>query len=316
MCRPPSWASWSKHARTQGPHQPHSPGRSQPAGGYDQRGEREPLLGGRSDTGIESLSRNPSTIPRIVVYIFLGLFAFFAIFFMSVGYSLNSFINTRYYEAIRQGWAHEVEKHQALRLEMNHDEAMWEEKRSEHQEQERQRQDDENKKWETIRQGWALEVAEHQEQERQRQDNENKRWEAVRQGWATEVAKYQALQLKMNQDEAVWEERRAKHEEEERKRHEDEVKKREGISWEGLTAARCSRYATREYTALLSHIPLGVDAMDECRKKSINIHGRDLLPSRCEDQVGNYFQGIPEFTNHPTFVGSLRASYGTLGCGL
>ena len=206
---------------------------------------------------------------------------------MSFGYSLNSFINTKYHEAIRQGWADEVAKHQALRLEMNHDEAIWEEKR-----------------------------AEHQEQERERQDNENKRWEAIRQGWATEVAKHQALRLKMNQDEAVWEERRAKHEEEERERHEDEIRKREGISWEGLTAARCSRYETREYTAVLSHVPLGFDAVEECRKKAINIHGRDLLPSRCEDQVSNYLQEIPESTNHPAFVGNLRASYGTLECGL
>lgn len=96
----------------------------------------------------------------------------------------------------------------------------------------------------------------------------------------------------MNQEEATWEERRARREEQERQRHDDEVtKKRQGISWEGLSAARCLRYATREYTAVLAHVPLGLDALEECRHKTVNIHGRDLLPSRCEDQVSSYTQG-------------------------
>ena len=112
--------------------------------------------------------------------------------------------------------------------------------------------------------------------------------EVTRHGWSLEVAKHQALRLQMNHDEAVWEERRAKHEEQEKQRHDDEIKKREGISWEGLAAAQCSRYATREYTAVLNHVPLGFDAMEECHKKTINIHGRELVPSRCEDQVGGY----------------------------
>ena len=115
-----------------------------------------------------------------------------------------------------------------------------------------------------------------------------------------EVAKLEALRLQMNHDEAIWEERRAIHEEQERQRHDDEIKKREGISWEGLSAARCLRYATREYTAVLTHVPIGFDAMEECRKKTINIHGRDLLPSHCEDQVGNYI--IPGESRNPLIV--------------
>jgi hypothetical protein len=110
-------------------------------------------------------------------------------------------------------------------------------------------------------------------------------YETIRQAWALEAAKHHALRVQMNHDVAVWEEKRARYEEQERQRHDDEVKKREGISWEGLAAARCSRYKTREYSAVLAHVPLGFDALEECRKKTINIHGRDLLPSRCEDQV-------------------------------
>ena len=98
----------------------------------------------------------------------------------------------------------------------------------------------------------------------------------------------------MNHEEATWEDRRASREEQERQRHDDEAtKKREGLSWEGLAPARCLRYATREYTAVLAHVPLGFDALAECRNKTVNIHGRDLLPSRCEDQVGSYTQGSP-----------------------
>jgi len=111
-------------------------------------------------------------------------------------------------------------------------------------------------------------------------------YETTRQRWAREEAKHQVL-------EAVWEEKRARHEEQEKQRRDDEIKKRDGISWVGLAAARCSRYATREYTAVLANVPLGFDALEECHKKTVDIHGRDLLPSRCEDQVSNYTQRDP-----------------------
>ena len=186
---------------------------------------------------------------------FLYLAALFAILFVCFGYTLDSLINSTYQKVVRHGWAREVAKHQK---QMNHFEAVWEERRARHEEQERRGYDDETKK---------------------------------REEWALEVAKHQALRLQMEHDETVWKERRARHEEYERQRHDDEIKKREGISWEGLAAARCSRYATREYTAVLAHVPLGFDALEECRKKTINIHGRDLLPSRCEDlEVCDYTQ--------------------------
>ena len=111
-------------------------------------------------------------------------------------------------------------------------------------------------------------------------------YETTRHKWALEESKHWAL-------EAVWEEKRTRHEEQERQRRDDEIKKRDGISWEALAAARCSRYATREYTAVLANVPLGFDALEECRKKTVNIHGRDLLPSHCEDQVSNYTQRDP-----------------------
>lgn len=117
---------------------------------------------------------------------------------------------------------------------------------------------------------------------------------ATRQTWAYEVAKHQALRVKMNLDEPVWEQRRARREEQERQMRDDEIKKREGISWEGLAAARCSRYATREYTAVpLPMFLLGSTPWRSVVQKTVNIHRRDLLPSRCEDQVGNSSQGAP-----------------------
>ena len=202
-------------------------------------------------------SRRPSAIRRVWAPDFLYRTVLFAIFFMWFGYTLNPLINSTYHETIRQKWALEVAKYQELRL---HNEAVWEERRAKHEEQERQRYDEEIKK---------------------------------REEWALEVAKHQALRHQMKHDEAVWEERRARHQEQERQRHDDESKRREGIFWEGLAAARCLRYATREYTAVLTHVPLGFDALEECRKKTINIHGKDLLPSRCEDKVGNYTQRDP-----------------------
>jgi len=61
---------------------------------------------------------------------------------------------------------------------------------------------------------------------------------------------------------------------------------RSRIAWEGLDAApQCLRYGTREYTSTLTNIPLGFDAIKECRIKPMYIHGRRLFPDRCEDSV-------------------------------
>ena len=72
---------------------------------------------------------------------------------------------------------------------------------------------------------------------------------------------------------------------EQRRWDEELAQKRGQIEWQGLQRQRCIRYGTREYTATLSHVPLGLNPMDECRSKSLQINGRDLLPTRCEDQV-------------------------------
>lgn len=72
---------------------------------------------------------------------------------------------------------------------------------------------------------------------------------------------------------------------EQRKWHEELAQKRGQIEWQGLQRQKCVRYGTSEYTATLSHVPLGFNPMEECRSKSLQISGRDLLPTRCEDQV-------------------------------
>jgi hypothetical protein len=61
---------------------------------------------------------------------------------------------------------------------------------------------------------------------------------------------------------------------------------RSRIAWEGLDAApQCLRYGTREYTSTLTNIPLGFDAIKECKNKPMYIHGKRLFPDRCEDGV-------------------------------
>lgn len=137
------------------------------------------------------MSTCPNTIRRSN---FLYRAAIFAILSLYLGYTLNPLTNFTYHKAVRHELALEGEKHQ---LQMNYDEAVWDERRARREEQERQSHEDEMKK---------------------------------RKGWALEVAKYQALRLQMEYDEAVWRERRVRHKEQERQRHNDEMKKREGIS--------------------------------------------------------------------------------------
>ncbi|KIM37987.1 hypothetical protein M413DRAFT_249252 [Hebeloma cylindrosporum] len=221
-----------------------------------QQDEREPLLSQHSDIRTEyGLSRIPKPIRSIPASKSLSLLAVFSILLLYLGYTLNGVINSTYYEVVRRqwdieerfhekqrgAWMIEVQKHEALRVTMNNDAALWEERRAQR-----------DLVWEA---------------ERASMEQQRKAMAKEREGWAKER-----------------EERGRRQKEEERKKHDDEDKKREGITWEGLQGGRCSRYETREYTAVLSHVPLGVDAMEVCRRKPIVVHGRSLLPSRCEDQ--------------------------------
>ena len=262
---------------------------------------------GRYSSDAASSSNSPKTIPRISISSFFYLSAF-AVLFAWLGYTLNSSINSAYHEAIRHAWSVEERYHWKQRN-------TWALEATKHQEIRQAWSIEEQDHWKQ-RNMWSLEVAKH-EDVRQAWNIEELNHSKERDEWALEVAKHQELRAQMNHEEATWEDRRASREERERQRHDDEVtKKREGLSWEGLAPARCLRYATREYTAVLAHVPLGFDALAECRNKTVNIHGRDLLPSRCEDQVGSYTQGSPGSTNYTAFVGSMWASYWTLGCGL
>ena len=57
------------------------------------------------------------------------------------------------------------------------------------------------------------------------------------------------------------------------------------LEWENLTSSnQCLRYGTREYSATLS-VPVGMDPVKECWQKTIDIHGRQILPSRCDTRV-------------------------------
>jgi len=74
-------------------------------------------------------------------------------------------------------------------------------------------------------------------------------------------------------------------EEQKRQEREEEARKRASIAWIGLEPGHCLRYKLKEYTATLSHVPLGLNGIEECWNKSIEIHGRQWFPSQCEDQV-------------------------------
>lgn len=79
-----------------------------------------------------------------------------------------------------------------------------------------------------------------------------------------------------------WRKERADHENRERQ---EEEEKRALIYWKDLKPSnRCLRYGTREYSATLAHVPIGMDPLKECWNKTIDIHGRQILPSRCDTQ--------------------------------
>jgi hypothetical protein len=112
----------------------------------------------------------------------------------------------------------------------------------------------------------------------------------IRREWEAEERDHQALRDAWNSERKAmvmereqWREERADHDNRQRR---EEEEKRALLVWENLTPSnKCLRYGTREYSATLAHVPLGLDPWKECWKKSIDIHGRQILPSRCDTQV-------------------------------
>ena len=85
---------------------------------------------------------------------------------------------------------------------------------------------------------------------------------------------------------AEWDKLRRERADQENRERQEEEEKRALIVWQDLTAStQCLRYGTREYSAKLAHVPIGLDPLKECWKKSIDIHGRQIFPSRCDTQV-------------------------------
>ena len=109
----------------------------------------------------------------------------------------------------------------------------------------------------------------YHEAQKWRWDCEEKYHNRLRDAWTTEKRQHEELRIQMDHERKAMEEER-------RRIHDEQA----GISWEGLEAREhCLRYATREYTANLTHVPVGLDALEECRNKPIQVHGKFVLPS-------------------------------------
>ena len=114
------------------------------------------------------------------------------------------------------------------------------------------------------------------QQARREWQAEEREHQVLRDAWTSER---NAMVMEREQ----WRKERQDHE---NRQQREEEEKRALIVWEDFTPSnKCLRYGTREYSATLSHVPLGLDPLKECWKKSIDIHGRQIFPSRCDTQV-------------------------------
>ncbi|KAF8891490.1 hypothetical protein CPB84DRAFT_1683322 [Gymnopilus junonius] len=138
---------------------------------------------------------------------------------------------------------------------------------------------------------------------------EQAKWlEKERQDWARERAKEERiLEEERRADEERRQSERREKERKERQKKEEEDRKRDAIAWTDFEVGHCLRYGIREYSAVISQVPVGFDSVEECRKKPISIHGREWLPSSCnpEDQcpsgrvTGHWEIDIDEVTCRP-----------------
>lgn len=219
------------------------------------RGDSEPLLRAQNPTygtvelgEIHTGIQKASGLRKIgIACLLLGLV---------VGYFLNEPLNKGWHEMMRRRWAGE-ENHRAI-----------------------------------IREEWAVEARRHETEraatreawavEAQRHETEHA---AKREAWAIEARRHDTERAAMQEERRKWDRERREKEEKVKQEKEEEARKRESIAWVGLEPGHCLRYRLKEYTAVLSHVPLGIDGIEECWKKSVEIHGREWFPSQCEDQV-------------------------------
>ncbi len=120
---------------------------------------------------------------------------------------------------------------------------------------------------------------------RQMWDKEENSRAIARESWTVEVQKHEDLRIKMDEIRRSWAEERKEREQKEKREREEETRKRSNLLWTELTTRGCVRYGVRRYTAALSRVPLGLDSVEECWNKTINIHGREWIPAHCEDPV-------------------------------
>jgi len=144
----------------------------------------------------------------------------------------------------------------------------------------------------SIREAWALEVKTHSDL-RTSMDREAILWKlqvvacAVTSSLVTiamngldfftneNFRKYELQKLKIDSERAQWALER-----------EELERKRSLIAWGDVQASSaCTRYQTKEYTATLYNVPFGVDPVEECYKRSIEINGHHEKSTLCEDRV-------------------------------
>ncbi|KAJ7203086.1 hypothetical protein GGX14DRAFT_462057 [Mycena pura] len=183
---------------------------------------------------------------------------------------------------IRDEWDKEVHAHEALRTELQHQKAVWE------QEVE---WDKEIQAHEALRAELQHQKAEW-ERERlaqvQRRQEEEVEWdqarEALRADWARKRDEVEALRADLQREKAEWMRQRA---EEKRRKEDERARERAGFRWEDLMPdQRCLRHNARGYTARLAKVPRSYDPIQACEETAIVIPGVEIKgrPVKCEDR--------------------------------
>ena len=104
--------------------------------------------------------------------------------------------------------------------------------------------------------------------------------------WRRDEAEHERTRSRMLEDKAAWENEKIIRDAERERWEQVEREGRAGIMWEHVYPSdKCLRYGTKEYTGVLTHVPFGFDAMQECMRKPALINGKERLPVRCEDSV-------------------------------
>ncbi|KAH7885645.1 hypothetical protein F5I97DRAFT_1956996 [Phlebopus sp. FC_14] len=155
------------------------------------------------------------------------------------------------------------------------------------------------------------------ERERKKFYEEQRAWDEERKEHEMRQVRWELEEERREAQLREWEQENKDHERklQERAQREEDERKRLNMYWARVETHQCTTYATREYTAVLTNVPMDYDrSLEACRLTPLTINGVSYLPSRCEDNGPHAIIGYWTVNQHEPECTTYWREYRDKGC--